>query len=151
MKKFAVFCGSAYKHIGVKLLLDGVIDYLPSPLDRPEIQVFSPSKNPQDKENIIKEIKVKITELEKSLNNLNLTNQKTEEQTDQALQTVKFEMEEKLIELRKQLKQEKKSQTVNCLDSSLPYLALAFKITKLSFGGKLTFIRVYCGKISAGT
>lgn len=41
---FAVFCGSAYKHVGVKLLLDGVIDYLPSPLDRDQITVFSEGK-----------------------------------------------------------------------------------------------------------
>src|SRR4051812_25277269 len=32
-KFFPVFCGSAYKYVGVKLILDGVIDYLPSPLD----------------------------------------------------------------------------------------------------------------------
>ena len=30
-----VFCGSAYKNQNVQLLLDGVIDYLPSPLDIP--------------------------------------------------------------------------------------------------------------------
>lgn len=29
-----VFCGAAYKNKGVQLLLDGVIDYLPSPLDK---------------------------------------------------------------------------------------------------------------------
>jgi elongation factor G len=86
MKSFAVFCGSAYKHIGVKLLLDRVIDYLPSPLDRQEITVFSEGK-------------------EGEISILNY-----------------------------------------------PYtLALSFKVTSLSFGGKLTFIRVYCGKISAGT
>ena len=30
-----LFCGSAYKYVGVKTLLDGVIDYLPNPLDMP--------------------------------------------------------------------------------------------------------------------
>lgn len=29
-----VFCGAAYKNKGVQLLLDGVIDYLPSPIDK---------------------------------------------------------------------------------------------------------------------
>ena len=32
---FPVLCGSAYKNKGVQLLLDAVIDYLPSPLDIP--------------------------------------------------------------------------------------------------------------------
>lgn len=35
---FPVFCGSAFKNKGVKLMLDGVIDYLPSPFDIPSIK-----------------------------------------------------------------------------------------------------------------
>jgi len=37
-----VFCGSALKNKGVQLLLDGVIDYLPSPLDMPPIEGTDP-------------------------------------------------------------------------------------------------------------
>jgi elongation factor G len=33
-----VLCGSAFKNKGVQTLLDGVVDYLPSPLDVPEMQ-----------------------------------------------------------------------------------------------------------------
>ena len=35
-----VFCGSAYKNKGVQLLLDGVIDYLPSPLETTEAKGY---------------------------------------------------------------------------------------------------------------
>ncbi|MCH4210515.1 MAG: elongation factor G [Bacilli bacterium] len=34
-KFFPVFCGTAFKDKGIQLLLDGVIDYLPSPLEIP--------------------------------------------------------------------------------------------------------------------
>ena len=35
---FPVFCGSAYKNKGIQMLLDAVIDYLPSPLDIPPVK-----------------------------------------------------------------------------------------------------------------
>ena len=40
-----VFCGSAYKNKNVQLLLDGVIDYLPSPLDIPAAKGTDDSGN----------------------------------------------------------------------------------------------------------
>ena len=39
-----VFCGSAFKKKGVQTLLDGVVNYLPSPLDVPPIEGKDPNK-----------------------------------------------------------------------------------------------------------
>ncbi len=42
-KLVPVFCGSALKNKGVQLVLDAVIDYLPSPLDIPPAKGFDPA------------------------------------------------------------------------------------------------------------
>jgi elongation factor G len=51
-----VFCGSALQNKGVQLVLDAVIDYLPSPLDMPPIKGINPEtgneeeRHPKDEE-----------------------------------------------------------------------------------------------------
>ncbi len=43
-----VLCGSAFKNKGVQPLLDAVVDYLPSPLDIPDVQGINPDTDEPD-------------------------------------------------------------------------------------------------------
>ncbi|MBP7054177.1 MAG: elongation factor G [Streptococcus sp.] len=45
---FPVLCGSAFKNKGVQLMLDAVIDYLPSPLDIPAIKGVNPDTDAEE-------------------------------------------------------------------------------------------------------
>ncbi len=85
---FPVFCGTALKNKGVQLVLDAVVDYLPSPLDIPKPKGIDPNTG----ENIEREVS----------------------------------------------------------DES-PLAALAFKLQSDPYVGQLTFIRVYSGKLEAGS
>ncbi len=82
-----VFCGSAFKNKGVQPLLDAVIDYLPSPLEKPPVHGIDPrtdhelSRRPSDDD---------------------------------------------------------------------PFAALAFKVMSDPYVGKLTYFRVYSGRIKTG-
>jgi elongation factor G len=91
-KLHPVFVGSALKYIGVQKLLDGVVAYLPSPLDRPDIVVHKGGSKGKDKS---KEILIKC-------------------------------------------------------DRNASLVALAFKITTDTHGD-LYFLRIYQGKLKAGT
>ena len=48
VKIIPVFCGSSFKNKGVQGLLDGVVDYLPSPLDVPPIAGYNPEKDVEE-------------------------------------------------------------------------------------------------------
>ena len=48
VKIIPTFCGSSFKNKGVQALLDGVVDYLPSPLDVPPIAGYNPEKDMEE-------------------------------------------------------------------------------------------------------
>lgn len=83
-----VFVGSSYKNKGIQELLDGVVDYLPSPLDLPP----TPGVDPDSGEEISRESSDKE-----------------------------------------------------------PFSALAFKIMTDPYVGKLTYLRIYSGKLDSGS
>jgi len=83
-----VLCGSAFKNKGVQLLLDAVVDYLPSPLDIEGIKGTNPDNDAEE---------------------------------------------------------------IRHPNENEPFAGLAFKIANDPFVGSITFLRVYSGKIEAGT
>ncbi|KAI4453885.1 translation elongation factor g-related [Holotrichia oblita] len=88
MKMIPVCCGTAFKNKGVQKLLDAIVDYMPSPIDVPNIRGVVPGTE-------------------------------REEERDSS--------------------------------DSAPFAGLAFKIATDPYVGKITFFRVYSGKLTAGS
>jgi elongation factor G len=89
-----VLCGSSFKNKGVQLLLDAVVDYLPSPLDVPPVEGHEPAKGSSNGD--------------------------------------------------------EEAAARHATDDE-PFAALAFKIMADPYVGKLTYFRVYSGKLEAGS
>ena len=85
---FPVLAGSAFKNKGIQPVLDAVLDFLPSPLDVPDVEGHKPG----DEEEVL----------------------------------------------------------TRPSDEKAPFSALAFKVATHPFYGKLTYVRVYSGKVAQG-
>lgn len=48
LKLVPVFCGASFRNKGVQPLLDGVVDYLPSPVDIPPVNGLNPENNQKE-------------------------------------------------------------------------------------------------------
>ena len=48
VKLIPVLCGTAYRNKGVQMLLDAIVDYMPSPLDIPSIKGVNPDTDEED-------------------------------------------------------------------------------------------------------
>ena len=47
-KMIPVTCGSSYKNKGVQELLDAIVEYMPSPLDKPAIKGTNPKTDEEE-------------------------------------------------------------------------------------------------------
>src|SRR5690606_9338766 len=52
VKLIPVLCGSSFKNKGVQLLLDAIVDYLPSPADLPPVVGTNPNTNAEEERSL---------------------------------------------------------------------------------------------------
>ena len=162
---FPVFLGSSLKNKGVQLLLDGVVDFLPSPVDIPPIkgkleggeEVVCPADPSAPLAALafkimadpyvgrLTFIRVYSGTLRSGSYVLNTTKGK-KERVARLLQMHANHREE--VE---ELKAGELEEVVCPADPSAPLAALAFKIMADPYVGRLTFIRVYSGTLRSGS
>jgi len=116
-----MFCGSALKNKGIQRLLDGVIKYLPSPNDVPPVTGHDPEKK------------------RKAETAAKRATEEAQEEADEEEEVEAVEVDEEEYEVVRRPREDD------------PFSAVAFKITTDPYVGKLTFIRVYSGKLESGS
>eukprot|EP01088_Endostelium_zonatum_P004534 TRINITY_DN15818_c0_g1_i1.p1 TRINITY_DN15818_c0_g1~~TRINITY_DN15818_c0_g1_i1.p1 ORF type:complete len:799 (-),score=238.04 TRINITY_DN15818_c0_g1_i1:109-2505(-) len=125
-KFIPVFIGSAIKNTGVQPLLDGVIDYLPSPLEKPVYALDAKKAKQKAKKEEGKEKKKNLIGAGKLVTDEEEAGANTEGLDRQAEGTILLQP-----------------------DIKAPFVGLAFKLEE-GVHGQLTYMRIYSGTLKRG-
>ncbi len=129
-----VLAGAAFRNAGVQLLLDGIVDYLPSPLDVGPVYGTDPRLNPADVP------EPAAPEVDDSPEAVAAAQASAAEAAEYAAYAEYDAPEYAPTE----------GPLVRQPSSTEPFAALAFKIIHDPYVGQQTFVRIYSGKVSTG-
>lgn len=132
-----VLAGAAFRNAGVQLLLDAVVDYLPSPLDKGPVYGNDPRINP---------VEIPVPNAADEATGATGTDpEQAQADADAAAEAAQWDAwqdaeQEAPVE----------GPLVRNPSALEPFSALAFKIIHDPYVGQQTFVRVYSGKLSTG-